>query len=361
MNIIFTAGGTGGHIFPLLALYSILRQKCVAGKFYFLGQSEGRERKLAEDSGIPFLGFLKQSNQRGNIFQIIWALFLAFIALFRCLFLLFRLKPDLIVGGGGYASFPVLCAAFLLRKPFVLLEQNMIPGKVTRLFARFSRATFFSFPGSEKGILARKKLVLGNPVREELICDKVQAREKLYLKCSATLVVLVGGSKGSKALNEAALEFVPRLIKHFPSLSVFWVTGEEQFNEIAAKVEVLSPNLFLVPFEKNLPLWLAAADLYVGRAGAGLISEITACGLPSILIPYPFAAERHQLANALYLEQNGASIILEEERLSRLGDQIEKLLASPEFLQEMRERTQRLGRPKAASDIADWIAKEIEA
>ncbi len=359
MRIVFSAGGTGGHIFPLLALYTALQKRCLQGKFYFVGPSGEREREQSEEVGLPFFGFIRQSNRRENVLQIAWALALIFVAFFRCLFLFLRLKPDLVIGGGGYASLPALCAAFALRRRFILLEQNMVPGKVTRFFARFSHAVFFSFPGSEKGIAAKKKLVFGNPVREDLVYGKEEAREQLSVEFTRQLVVLVGGSRGAKALNQAAVDFVPRLISRFPNLSIFWVTGEEQFGEISRKTEGLRPDLILVPFEKKLPVWLSAADLYVGRAGAGLISEVMACGLPSVLIPYPFATDNHQLANATYLEQNGACVVLKEERLSDLAAEIERLLTFPRPLREMRERLLQLGRSRAASDIADWIRKTV--
>lgn len=336
MRVVLSGGGTGGHVYPLIALANTLKSMDIPEiSIVYLGQPNSLEEKEALKNCLKFVKLLRQSNRRDPL-GIIFSLALALLATIQNLFFFLSFKPNVVIGGGGYVSFPAILAARILRIPYVLLEQNMIPGKITRFFSGHAEMTFLSFPGSGRFVKG-KKMVVGNPLRTELIVPREKARKTLNIPEQAFLFVIAGGSKGARSLNRLLLEIIPNLFSFHADLMVLWITGEANYEEVREKIPQKLEGLIVKAFDPQLPLWISACDLFVGRAGAGLLWEVLSSGVPSILVPYPFSTDGHQQANAEFLEACGASVIVSEDNMEALRAKIEELISSPEKLKKMRE------------------------
>ncbi|MEI6530230.1 MAG: UDP-N-acetylglucosamine--N-acetylmuramyl-(pentapeptide) pyrophosphoryl-undecaprenol N-acetylglucosamine transferase [bacterium] len=360
MRILLAGGGTGGHLFPLIAVAEALRRKDPQIALLLCGRRNSLEQQEADRAKIRFLPLFRQSNRRDNALQMAISLLLAALGVCQCLYRLFRLRPDWVVGSGGYISLPMIAAAKLLGQPYVLLEQNRIPGKVTRSFARSAQAVFLTFPAPAGSLVSQRTILVGNPVRQNLFVARSEAREFLGLAPSALLLVLAGGSQGARSLNEFAVSGLPRLLERIPQLEVFWVAGSKHASVYRERLP-LHERLQLVDFTTEAPIWVAAADLFVGRSSAGFLSEALVAGVPSILVPYPHAADDHQMANARFLEEAGAAIVVTENALATLEATIVVLFQNPQRLEEMRRATAALARPRAASEVAGWLLGRARA
>lgn len=354
MNVILAGGGTGGHIFPLLSIGKALKKKAPYLRLYFVGGKDSLEEKLAKKDGFTYLSLIKQSNRRDPL-GLVGAVFLLFMGFIQCLFLFLHLRPRLLIGSGGYVSLPAIASAYVLGIPYFLLEQNIIPGKVTRLFSPKARAIMTTFPGTELS-LKGKVILTGNPLREE-IKKREQAREELEIG-NSFLLFIAGGSKDSRAINEEMYQIIPALLSYNSQVMIYWLTGEEAFEQIRRDLPG-SDRLIIKDFDYQAPSWLSASDLYIGRAGGGFLTEALASGVPSILIPYPQAADEHQLANAQLVSEAGAGLVLPEARIKELGDIIEKLLNDQDLLSQMRERALAFPGKNATSSIVDLILEEL--
>lgn len=358
MRLVFSGGGTGGHVFPLISIASILLKRGFSSsEILFLGQSESLEEKEAKRMGLKFVKLVPQSNRR-DLFGIVFALILAFLGTIQSLFIFLSFRPNVVIGGGGFVSLPAILASKMLGIPYYLLEQNMIPGKITRFFSRWAETTFLTFPGSEK-LLKGKFQIVGNPIRDDLLFSKEESRKNLNIPNNAFVVVLAGGSKGARSLNSAFLKLVPFLLSK-PNFFILWVTGPDDFEGIRGEIDPAFSRLFLKPFEPQMPLWVSACDLYIGRAGAGLLWETISCGVPSILIPYPFSADNHQMANARFLQDAGASILVPEKEIDRLLPTVESLINNPVKLKEMREFALKVPGRDAASKICSVLWERFQ-
>ncbi|MGB9553643.1 MAG: UDP-N-acetylglucosamine--N-acetylmuramyl-(pentapeptide) pyrophosphoryl-undecaprenol N-acetylglucosamine transferase, partial [bacterium] len=225
MRVVLSGGGTGGHIYPLIALANTLKSMNIPGiSIVYLGQSNSLEEREALKNCLKFVRFLKQSNRRDPL-GIIFSLALVLLATIQNLFFFLWFKPHVVIGGGGYVSFPAILAARILGIPYVLLEQNMVPGKITRFFSGHAEMTFLSFPGSERFIRG-KKMVAGNPLRSELTMPREKARKTLNIPEQTFLIVIAGGSKGARSLNRSLLGIIPNLFSTHADLMVLWITGE---------------------------------------------------------------------------------------------------------------------------------------
>ncbi len=360
MKVLLAGGGTGGHLFPLIAVAEALRRRDPQIALLLCGRRNSLDQQEADRSKIRFLPLFRQSNRRDNVVQLAISLLLAAMGTCQCLYRLFRLRPDWVVGSGGYISLPMIAAAKLLGQPYVLLEQNRIPGKVTRSFARTAQAVFLNFPSSASSLVSPRTILVGNPVRENLRVARSEARELLGLAPSALLLVLAGGSQGARSLNEFAVSCLPRLLERIPRLEVFWIAGSKHASVTRERLPVYE-RLQWVDFTTDAPIWIAAADLFVGRSSAGFLSEALVAGVPSILVPYPHAADDHQMANARFLEEAGAAIVVTEDALVTLETTIVALFQDPQRLEGMRRATAAFARPQAASEVAGWLLGSTSA
>ncbi len=342
------AGGTGGHVFPALALASELMRRAV--DVVWVGRRDGLEADLARSHGyefepVPAAGFVG----KGIRARLAWpGVFSAGVV--RSIGLVSRWAPDAVVATGGYVAAAPLVAARLAGRPFFLLEQNRVPGRVTRFFLAGARMCFFGFPpkgtaecyfGRKVGTCGTNVMVTGNPLRPEM--------STLARHDDGKTVLVLGGSGGARALTFAALDTAAALA----NLHFIILTGRRDF-ELARSMR-RSSNCELVEFTDRPSELYARATIAISRAGGMVLSELVAYGIPAILVPFPYAADRHQHANAEYLESVGAAINLDQSCLSGLTSLTGELMSDTGRRHRMEQACRAVARPDAASVIAENI------
>lgn len=357
-RIMVAGGGTGGHLFPGLAVVEELRRRVPGLQVKFVGTARGIEARVLPARGEQ-LDLLKVTPLKG---QGVGARFkgLARIptAMKNAGSLIRDFDPDLVLGVGGYASGPVLLAASLGRRPTALLEQNAYVGMTNRILARFVDRAYISFEQTEEVFGKTKSRLTGNPVRQELV---EHARRALAdpegFESRARTVLVLGGSQGARKLNEEVPRALARAGLASLGLEVVHQTGESMRDEVEATYRELGVRARVVTFIDEMARAYSNAALVVARAGATTLAELCAIGRPSVLIPFPFAADDHQAKNASALEERGAAICIRESELDAdaLGGLISKLLGDPVRRQEMARAAREHGRPDAAAAIVDDI------
>ena len=359
-EVIISGGGTAGHLMPGISVAkALVTQKVVSTseKVHFVGSRREIEKKLVSEAGFTITRLPGEGIQRNWSLKNLRAIYALFVATNKALFLLLRKRPKIVISLGGYASAPYTIAAILLRVPFILMEQNAVPGLVNKIFARFAKASVVAFDST--GLA--KSINLGNPVREEFISftegiDRKKVRNDLGVN-EEILILAFGGSLGAQQINRAVKEFAESW--ESDSLIVHHVIGERDFEEDMFKASRPSPRIDYRPvkYEDEMPKIMLCADLVICRAGATTVAEISLVGLPSILVPLPNAPGDHQTLNAKALCENGAGVLLRNEELNgeRLSEEINRLVSDKENLKVMANIAKEFGRPQAASDIANLI------
>ncbi len=350
-RMVIAGGGTGGHLFPGLA---VAKEMKVLGweEVHFVGTSKGIEARVLPKEGYP-LHTITAEGFRGKGMRSAVALFKLVVGYFQSLRLLRGLRPQWVLGVGGYASLPGGLAAISLGIPLFLHEQNVICGLANRLLAPFAREVFLSYPGT-KGLPKRARvLVTGNPVRRELL--EAYGEPGFFGLSSGRKVVLVfGGSQGAKRINEAIMEDMALFSSHKNELAFIHQTGEGNDTDVREAYVQAGLEAYVAPFVYEMGRAYATAHLVVCRAGATTLAEVTALGKPSLLIPFPHAVGSHQLRNAKALEERGAGVVITEDKLTPgvLGERILNLIGNEEVLEDMGRKAREMGRPQAARDIA---------
>ena len=308
MNIFITAGGTGGHIFPGIALYQSMRG--AGDEVFFIGGERDRRFDMVRRLGNRHIVLPGGPLYRKKIYKNFKTLWQFFKAVRRSLALIRSLKPDVCVGMGGYITGAMLLACRLKRVPYVLCEQNAYPGFANRRFAGGASRILLTFPEAANHFRKKIRLkteVTGNPVRESFgKADRKEALAYFGLKGDRPVLGVMGGSQGAAGINAA----LAAMQKKLSGVSVVWSCGAKQYPELKKKVH--AGNFKLYPFIERMDLFLEAADLAVSRAGATSLCELAASGTPALLVPYPFAAADHQTANAKSFEAAKAAVIVAE-------------------------------------------------
>jgi UDP-N-acetylglucosamine--N-acetylmuramyl-(pentapeptide) pyrophosphoryl-undecaprenol N-acetylglucosamine transferase len=344
-KIVIAAGGTAGHVVPALAVADALRARGV--EVSFIG-GERAEAQLVPAAGYPLHRIAVVGLDRGSLLRAARALALAVKAFVRARALLGELRPDAVMGGGGYVSGPVGLAALTRRIPLVLTEADSHLGLANRALAPRARRVCLAFPIEGRG--GRRYRVTGRPIPPPHE-DRAEARTRLGIEPGETCVLVFGGSLGARSINFAAIEAYAGAAFH-----VLHICGRRDYPELAARPRPpgydLREYLELADFAQAL----AAADLVVARAGGSLF-EIAAHGKPAILIPYPHAAADHQAANARWMEQGGAAVVVPDDELSaaRLARETAALLADPQRMRAMAAAARRIARPDAAVAVAEEL------
>lgn len=357
MRVLIAGGGTAGHVFPALALAR--RLSADGHEVRFAGTATGQEATLVPEAGFPFVAvearpFVRTISMRAALAPVV-----AVRSVGRCRPIVER--HDVVVGMGGYVSVPVALAALRSRRPLVLHEQNAVPGLANRMLARAARTVALAFAEAARMLPRRARTVVtGNPVREEILAvfgerDRLakEAAEELGLDPDRRTVVVFGGSQGALHLNRSLVDAVPLLSRRAVQLVV--LAGRAHAGSVRASLgEAPSTPVRVIPFLERMELAYAAADLVVARAGATTVAEVSACGVPAILIPYPYATGRHQEANARALRRaGGASVLLDDELDGAvLAERIGSLLEDADALRSMGERARAWSRPEAAAALA---------
>lgn len=308
-RLLFSTGGTGGHIYPALAVAALATAR--GYEVHFIGQAGGMEERLVGESGIPFTGVPsgKLDRQRPDP----RALLRSIAGMATAVAAVRKLRPSLVLGFGGFASFPGAAAAVLTNTPLLLHEQNAYPGLVTRRLAPFAKVLVLSQPALAHRVRARRVEIMPYPVREQRM-ERSEARRVLGLPQEGTLTLVMGGSQGSAALNDGVVASLKELRDVRPL--VLHSTGPAHLERVRAAAAGLS-NFVARPYVDATAAW-SAADLAITRAGFGTIAEASFFGVPLIMVPLPTASENHQLHNAEAFAESGAGRVLEQHRLAEL-------------------------------------------
>lgn len=366
LRFIIAGGGTGGHVYPALAIAQGLSETFPHCKVLYVGTKQGLEADIVPQTGLPFKTISAAGFKRRLTPKNLWAATLSFWGAGEAYRLVRSFKPTVAIGTGGYVSGPVLAAACFGGIPALIHEQNAFPGLTNRLLARFAGCVALTFPEAMRHLPRGARVrVTGLPVREEIrSANREEARSRLGTDAQ-TVLLSFGGSRGAQRLNQAMVDVV-RAFHGRPGIKLYHATGSAGYDSF---VRLLEPNgiditgqgnITIAPYFYNIADYLAAADLVICRAGAATIAEITCIGLPAVLIPYPYAADNHQAFNAKALVKKEAAVMIKDDQLTgvRLLREINGLLDAPGRLAQMARNSASLGKPDALEQIIACI-KEI--
>jgi UDP-N-acetylglucosamine--N-acetylmuramyl-(pentapeptide) pyrophosphoryl-undecaprenol N-acetylglucosamine transferase len=364
--VVVAGGGTGGHLYPAIAIADALRQLRPDIRILFVGAERGLEARVLPARREWHVLLPVRGAARGRPLAALGAIPPAIVSLVRVVRLFRRERPEVVVVTGGYAAAPAGVVAGMTGIRLVLQEQNSVPGVVTRLLARWASRAYVAFPEVADRLpgMAARVRVTGNPVRSGVSRPRAEARAAFGIPREARLVLIAGGSQGSLALNDvvgaAVRAVVSGALRRPTDLHLLWVTGPAHTGATAELLaSVGAPGwVHPVPYVDDFPSALAAADLAVSRAGAMSTAELLLHALPAVLVPLPTAAANHQMHNARSLERAGAALVAPQSELTgeRLWATVTGLLDSRERLEAMREAALGLARPSAAADIAADVA-----
>jgi len=370
MRVILTGGGTGGHIYPAIAIGQAIQKKWPACEILYVGTKNGLENKIVPEVGFPMAVFDVEGWQRKLSFQAIKAGWKAGKTYFKARKLLREFSPQLVIGTGGYVCLPVVGAAAGLGIATLLHEQNAIPGLTNRLLAGRVNKICLTFPESKKHFaekLQKKLIVTGLPIRPGIL--QVERKEGLaffQLSPEKLTILGIGGSRGAQSINRAML-YVCHKFAGDARVQIIHATGESGFAEFQQELRQAgislgnNGNIIITPYLKEMEYALACADLCVARCGAAFLAEMTAKGLPGILIPYPYAAENHQEFNARALVDQGAAEMILDRELTGEGlfEKIEKMLFAPAARGKMALKSKQAGKAEAMEQIMAVITKYL--
>lgn len=357
MKVIIVAGGTGGHIYPAIAIINKIKEKEPKSKFLYIGTSDRMEKDIIPKLGIDFVGIEMSGLSRKNIFKNGTVFKKFFKAVKRAEEEIKKFKPDIVIGAGGYITAPVLYAAHKLKVPTLIHEQNSIPGMSNKFIGSFADKICVSLPNSINLFPKKKTVYTGNPRSEEIIHVRKKNKKSLGFDENKKLVVFVMGSLGSTTMTEKLKKLIPMFSNK--AYQVLVITGKSYFDDY--KNIELADNVKVVPFMEELINLLKDSDLIVSRAGASTIAEITAIGLPAILVPSPYVTNNHQYKNAKELEDNGACHVIEEKDFTpqKVISEIDKIFDNKSAYDEMIENSKRLGIIDSATRIYEEARKII--
>ena len=357
MRVVIAAGGTGGHIYPAIAIINKIKEKEKDSEFLYIGTTDRMENNIIPKLGIPFVGIEMVGLNRKNLFKNFEVLKKFKNAINKAYVEIEKFKPDVVIGAGGYITAPVLYAAHKLKVPTLIHEQNSIPGLSNKFIGKFADRICVSLPNSLNLFPKKKVVYTGNPRSEEIINVKKKSKRDLGFDKDKKLVVVVMGSLGSTTMTTKIKELIPGFNNKYYQVLV--ITGKNYFDDY--KELKVSDNVKIVPFMEDLINLLKDSDLIVSRAGASTIAEITAIGLPAILVPSPYVTNNHQYKNAKELEDIGACKIVSEEEFSKdkIINEIDKLFDNIDLYNEMSNKSRSLGIDDSSTRIYEEIRKII--
>lgn len=357
-NILIMAGGTGGHVYPALAVADKLKEK--GFQLFWLGTSKGMEAKVVPDHGYPLLKINVAGVRGKGVLRLLFTPIMLAIALVQALMIMIKVRPVVVLGMGGFASGPGGIAAWLMRIPLLIHEQNAIAGLTNRLLAPFAVSVMAAFPGAFKE--SKKLTITGNPVRNDIV--SLPEPEKRYANRDLTVlkILVLGGSLGAKKLNEVIPQTLSALGDEY-KFEIKHQCGERHFSDTEATYKEYNVNVEVMPFINNMAEVYAWADIVICRAGALTVAELAATGIASILIPFPYAVDDHQTENAKYLSGEGAAVLIQEMQLNigKLKELLLKLCHAPEQLMQMAIKARSLSKPMATDDVARLCMEAIHA
>lgn len=366
MKILFTGGGTAGHIFPIIAIVREIKKNNPYGdfQFFYIGPKDKFAKDLLSEEGVKVktisAGKIRRYFSFQNIIDIVFKFPLGF---FQTFYHIFVVSPDLIFSKGGYGSMPAVVVGWILLVPIFIHESDVSPGLANKIASKLALEVFTAFPVEKTGYFPAKKMIsVGNPLREEILAGPEEGSGKIFkLTGEKPVILILGGSQGAQGINNKLLLILSDFLKNF---EVIHQTGRRNFEQVKKEAEaIITKGLekYYHPFsflnEVELAAALRAANLIISRAGAGVIFEIAATGKPSILVPLKNAAQNHQVKNAYVFAENGSAIVIEEAnfRPHFLLEKMKQLFSHPEQLEEMGQMAKENARPRAAKIVAQYI------
>ncbi len=355
MRCVIAGGGTGGHLFPGIAIAEAFVEKELKNEVLFIGTERGIETRVLAGGLFPLRTIQAKPFTGRSFWGKVKAMLSLPTAVLEALSILKEFRPHLVVGVGGYASGPTFLAAFLLRIKRVIQEQNVVPGMSNRLLRWFSQQIFVSFEETKKYFPAPKTFVTGNPVRREFVTSLSIGRERVKRERDRFTLFIFGGSAGAHRINMAIMEALEFLQEIRSSLKVVHQTGKADVEAVSKAYRERGFEATVKPFIEEMVTHYRLSDLIICRSGASTIAELAVCGKAVILVPYPYAAHQHQLINAQKLLDLGAAKMIRDEALngSSLAQIILHLFHHPDERRRMEEAMAKVGRPRAAQEIVD--------
>lgn len=358
IRVLMSGGGTGGHIFPAIAIAQEIQRRYPNAEFLFIGAEGKMEMEKVPQAGFKIEGLNIAGFNRSNLLANFKLPFKIVSSLLKAKRVIKEFKPDFAVGTGGFASGPALFVASQMGIPIFIQEQNSLPGKTNMFLAKKAKAVFTAYPDMERFFPNTKVHFLGNPIRQNIITDRInsdEAKEKLGLDKDKLTILSVGGSLGSKTLNDAWLDNLEKLVEK--DFQLIWQTGKQQ----VAQISNLKSQILVKDFIADMPLAYSAADVIVSRAGAIAISELAVVQKPILLVPFPFAAEDHQTKNALTLvNKNAAKMVKDNEMKEKFWQTLMEICESESLRQEMSKNLGDFAKPKATEEIVEEILRVIK-
>lgn len=356
-----TGGGTGGHIYPAMAVADALTEE--GALVYYVGNRHNMEFELASKKNYKFLHVGVKGMPRGkNLLKIFtWGLRLLKSILYSIRYIK-KYKPNAVFATGGYVSAPMVFACIITKTPYMMHDCDAMPGLVTRKLCKKAKYITLAFERAKRYLPVRKSLVIGNPIRKEFsTLTKEQARENLNLQNKITLTVM-GGSQGAKSINETILQLLKEFVQDY-NLQIIFQTGKKNYDEIFKKVKLIYPayendgSLIVRPYFDDMISVLKASDIVISRAGSLSISEICASNVAPILVPYPYAAADHQRINAKCVLDAGACVYVEDSELepNKLKEIIVSLIKNPVKMNYLKQNSSNLAKLDATEKIIEKL------
>ncbi|WP_225410888.1 undecaprenyldiphospho-muramoylpentapeptide beta-N-acetylglucosaminyltransferase [Stigmatella hybrida] len=351
MKVLIAGGGTGGHLFPGIALAEEVVTRHHANQVVFVGTERGLEARVVPQAGFP-LEFIQAQGLKGKgFFQLLKGLLALPMALLASFRILKRHKPDVVVGVGGYASGPVVLAAWMLGIPTAVQEQNALPGLTNKVLGKLVKVVFVAFDEARRFFPEGKVQLVGNPIRRKLMDNYLRS----HVAHEYFTVLVFGGSLGARGLNQRMVDALEHLKDLKDQIRFVHQTGKNDVERVRKGYADQGFQAEVVEFIEDMSAAYARADLVVCRAGATTLAELTVCKKASILVPFPFATDDHQAVNARALVEAGAAVMFREAELTgqKLAEQIRLLKSEPMRLKQMEKKAGLLGRPEASKELAD--------
>lgn len=362
MKCIIAGGGTGGHIYPAIAIAKALQRRDAATEILFVGALGKMEMEKVPKEGYNIIGLEIVGFNRSNLLKNIILPWKLWKSRQRSMAIIKEFKPDVVIGVGGFASFPILNAAQSLHIPTIIQEQNSYAGKTNKIIGRKAKKICVAYDNMEQFFPVNNIVKTGNPVRATITNSSVKSSEAISffsLKENTMTVLVIGGSLGAKSINESIAQNLDKLME-LP-IQLIWQTGKLFKNEAANLVKKYEGRVFAAEFIYEMDKAYAAADMVVSRAGALSIAELCVVGKPVIFVPYPYAAEDHQTSNAMALVNKNAGILVkDQDALSQLYNSVSELVNNESLRIEMQNNISLLGIKDADDRIVNEIYKIVE-
>ncbi len=363
MRVIIAGGGTGGHLFPGIAVAEEFKQRSKEIEVVFMGTENGLEARIIPREGYP-IKLLKTEGVLGkSLFKQIMALIAAMRAVFTSMSFFREVEPDIVIGTGGYASVGPVVAARFMGIPVMIMEQNMVPGMANRFLAKLASSVAITYHESASYFQRGKTMRTGNPVRMSILCGKRDEAMDLFKLDTDKLTVLVlGGSSGAKRINDSMVSALNSLLDIRDGIQFLHQTGDSDYERIKSTYRDLGFSAMVAPFINQMAEAYAAADIVISRAGATTLAELTALGKPMLLVPYPHAAG-HQEYNARKLVEVGGARLVRDHELtaSVMASHIREMCGSEELRGDMRRLSRTHGRKDAAQRVVDLAVSMLRA